>query len=435
MMKKTGKIAALLAAGALLFGGLFLSCSDDDGGDGNTDSKQEGVVDNSDTGSGSEKANEDDSTGDTGTVAWTVSGNTITPSATTKSTISAFDVSDATSVTVSLKTTIAAGTDDWTTKILTTADNYIITIPNLDPWNNTEEGSTLAEKNAFPSSEGATVGEGLDYNSDQTGSEVAITIALNKSDSTIVFTLNGATWVTYGSTIWDGAISTFIGKFYDALTAGTLIFNEGDLTISEASITKTVAGDTPSSVNFTADFLALTDGKAVSADSYIGNTDKTPALSLDLTTFPSDTVPLIFNASAKNGMRLRKDTNNINYNGGTTATFATTSVGETLSETLDRYVGIDTSKLASSGNLKVTFSILAKNSSSATADSGIVVLLDNADNKILAVHDSVALKTGNDTFDIEATVAAGTKVIAGFSRGGAGAGGIDITGITVVTAN
>ena len=55
MMKKTGKIAALLAAGALLFGGLFLSCSDDDGGN---DEKKEDVVDTSDTGSGSQKADE-----------------------------------------------------------------------------------------------------------------------------------------------------------------------------------------------------------------------------------------------------------------------------------------------------------------------------------------------------------------------------------------
>jgi len=53
-------------------------------------------------------------------------------------------------------------------------------------------------------------------------------------------------------------------------------------------------------------------------------------------------------------MRLRKDTNNINYNGGTAAAFETTSVGETLKETLDRSVALDVSKLASSGKITVT---------------------------------------------------------------------------------
>ena len=59
-MKKFSKIAALLAASALLFGGLFLSCSDDD--DDDEDNTTTPIIvnpyskDKSDTGSGSERA-------------------------------------------------------------------------------------------------------------------------------------------------------------------------------------------------------------------------------------------------------------------------------------------------------------------------------------------------------------------------------------------
>lgn len=152
-----------------------------------------------------------------------------------------------------------------------------------------------------------------------------------------------------------------------------------------------------------------------------------------LTIDPATTVGtacVVFSPSQR--IRVRDD-GSLNYNGGTADAFSVTTVGGTLAETLDRYVGVDTSKLAKSGNVKVTISVKAVSSSSATADSGVVVLVDG-NNKILAVKDSVAVKSGNQTFDIDATVAAGTAVYCGFSRGGAGGGGIDVTALTAEAA-
>ena len=143
-----------------------------------------------------------------------------------------------------------------------------------------------------------------------------------------------------------------------------------------------------------------------------------------------NTACVVYSPSQK--IRVRDD-GSLNYNGGTADAFSVTTVGGTLTETLDRYVGVDTSKLAKSGNVKVTISVKAVKSDKATADSGIVVLVDGS-NKILAVKDSVAVKSGNQTFDIDATVAAGTAVYCGFSRGGADAGGIDVTALKAEAA-
>ena len=142
-----------------------------------------------------------------------------------------------------------------------------------------------------------------------------------------------------------------------------------------------------------------------------------------------------------NGLRLRKGTNNINYNGGTAAAFETTSVGETLKETLDPSVALDVSKLASSGKITVTFTGSAKTSNKGTSYLGQVVLIDQA-SKILAAATNLKIdgtgtaENGVSDFNLTATIDAAsvTKVTLGFSRGGVGGGGIDVTAITAKTA-
>ena len=192
---------------------------------------------------------------------------------------------------------------------------------------------------------------------------------------------------------------------------------------------------------YTADFTALTDGTAVTADTYVAGHTETGTPSVDLSGFPTDAVPLEVNgASAKNGLRLRSGTNNINYNGGTKEVFATTTVGDTLSETLDRYVGLDVSKLDATGNVTVTFTGIAKTSDKGTAYLGQVVLIDQ--NKTILASatnlkiDGTGTAEGESSFTLTATIdpSSVTKVILGFSRGGVGGGGIDLTGITAVAA-
>ena len=68
-MKKFSKAVALLAAGALLFGGLFLSCSDDSSNEKNPQEETGGTTTGSDAGSGSSPATDDSgSTGEDETV-------------------------------------------------------------------------------------------------------------------------------------------------------------------------------------------------------------------------------------------------------------------------------------------------------------------------------------------------------------------------------
>ena len=157
-----------------------------------------------------------------------------------------------------------------------------------------------------------------------------------------------------------------------------------------------------------------------------GDTSNPPKLTIGDDPVVIDTAYIVY--SKKEQLRLRDD-GTLNYNGGTKDAFAVSTVSGTFTDTLDRYVGVDTSKFDATGNIKVTFSVLTKNSSSATGDTGVVVLFNESTKEVLAVQTGVALSAGSQSFDIEATVAAGAKVILGFSRGGAGAGGIDVTAV------
>ena len=185
--------------------------------------------------------------------------------------------------------------------------------------------------------------------------------------------------------------------------------------------------DVPATVDYTANFLQITGGTAVDADT-VQNIDPEQVY---------DTALVLYSPGK---LRLRKDTNNINYNGGTKEAFSVTEVGGTLAETLDRYAGVDVSKLTTSGNVVVTISGIVKTSNKGTAFLGQAVLVDQA-NKILASVtnldiDAAGSAEGVSEFTLSATVDAASvsKVLLGFSRGGVGGGGIDVTSVTVKSA-
>lgn len=185
-------------------------------------------------------------------------------------------------------------------------------------------------------------------------------------------------------------------------------------------------------VDYTADFLGIDFSDVITETDDKGNSKLTTEEAL------YDTALLVY--SPKGGIRTRENINCLNYNGGTANAFAVTTVGETLEETLDRYVGLDISKLATSGNVTVSFSGTAARSEAGKDKLGQVVLVDN-ENIILAAATNISIdKTGTvegvTEFTLTATVDAAsvTKVVLGFSRGGVGKGGIDITSITATSA-
>lgn len=189
-----------------------------------------------------------------------------------------------------------------------------------------------------------------------------------------------------------------------------------------------VEGDTPATVDYTANFLAISDGTAYTADT-------------KLTIDPEkvyDTALLIYSPSER--IRARANTNNLNYNGGTKEAFAVTNIGEKLEETLDRYVGVSVNHLATSGKVTVSFTGVAKTSEKGTDKLGQAVLIDDTSTILAAITnldiDATGTAEGVTEFTLTATVdAASVKaVVLGFSRGGVGGGGIDITSITVKSA-
>lgn len=175
--------------------------------------------------------------------AWTTSsdGNTISfddsssSAGTSGITIPAFSVTSSDGFTVSFKATLPSTTNDWKAKVLSYGNCYV-TIPNLDPWNNTISASTLTEKNSYPTATGASLSNGLAYNSAFDGVEHSIKIVF--SSDTIKFYLDGSLWVTYSSTALDGGMTEFVGYYVTALTAGSLKFNEAGLGITDLVISK-----------------------------------------------------------------------------------------------------------------------------------------------------------------------------------------------------
>lgn len=130
---------------------------------------------------------------------------------------------------------------DWSTHIIKTNNNYIITLPNLDPWNNTATGSIISAKNAFPTAAGATLESGYAWNSAYTGSDVAVKLTL-KNDG-IKFYLDGSLYLTYGLETFgvEGGMEEFINAFVSAYINNTYTLNPNGLdTIKNISIVKGV---------------------------------------------------------------------------------------------------------------------------------------------------------------------------------------------------
>ncbi len=172
-------------------------------------------------------------------------------------------------------------------------------------------------------------------------------------------------------------------------------------------------------VDWDADFLTISGGTAYSSDTKVTYTEDTYF----------DTALVLYSPSER--LRIRKDTNYINYNGGTADPFAVTTIGQTFTDTLERYVAVDVSKLTAKGNVKVQFDVAIVSSDKSTGDTGELVLIDQ-DKKVLAVETGLKMKTGGDSREISAIVDASevTKVTLGFSRGGAGGGGINVTAVS-----
>ncbi|WP_296329777.1 hypothetical protein [uncultured Treponema sp.] len=247
-MKKSKNVKrtllSLLTITALCSSGFFMACSDSDDDSGNT-TQNTGNNGSGNTGGNSSETGSQPSvdpvTGGETETDYTIADGTLTYKSTASLkniTLPAFDVTDADLFTISLDATFATDQSDWAAQLLKTSDNYIITIPNLDPWNNTAETSAIKSKNGFPTAAGAYLANSLIFSSAFTGAKVAITVSLNKKDKTIVYTLNGKAWVVYSAAVWDGGIEEFITAFANALKAGTLSFNPNSLEYSSLVITK-----------------------------------------------------------------------------------------------------------------------------------------------------------------------------------------------------
>lgn len=179
-------------------------------------------------------------------------GNMLTFSAdddtdTTGTTIPKFDVTDSEGFTVQFKATLPSNTSDWDAKLLSYKGCYV-TIPNLDPWNNKViSNSPLAGVHAFPSISGASLKNGLQYNSAFDGKSHTIKIVFKSN--TITFYLDEKAWVEYSATtqfmnhetsptIVSGKLGEFVGYYITGLNDGEVTFNEAGMNITDVTITK-----------------------------------------------------------------------------------------------------------------------------------------------------------------------------------------------------
>lgn len=239
-MKKSKNVKrtllSLLTITALCSSGFFMACSDsDDDSDSTTQN-----TGNNGSGTGSQPS-ADPVTGGDAEKDYTIADGTLTYKSTANLkniTLPAFDVTDADLFTLSFNATLATDQGDWASAVVKTSDNYIVTLPNLDPWNNTASDSAITGKNAYPTASGAYLVNGLAYNSAFTGEKLAVAVSFNKTDKSIVYTLGGKAWVIYSAAVWDGGIEEFINAIANALKTGTLTFNSASLEYSDLVVTK-----------------------------------------------------------------------------------------------------------------------------------------------------------------------------------------------------
>lgn len=208
--------------------------------------------------------------------------------------------------------------------------------------------------------------------------------------------------------------------------------------------------------SWTADLTAISNGKAVSSDTAFSTPNGTYSASKSIDSISEmlcDTALLVY--SSNGGLRLRNSTNAINYNGGVANAFDTTTEGEIVTANIDRYAGIDISKLSTSGNVKVTITGIAKpTSNNIQVDKPGQVLLLDQNKKVLAAITDLRTNSNSETYtnttvSIEKVIDASkvSKVTVVFSRGGmvcdksasdttaSNGGGIDINSIKVEKAD
>ncbi|MCM1320791.1 MAG: hypothetical protein NC041_04530 [Bacteroides sp.] len=215
--------------------------------------------------------------------------------------------------------------------------------------------------------------------------------------------------------------------------------NGNTITIDTGELAGTITlekvdGATAKAEGSTEDSEALPYTKNNFTDAIKANT----AITLDTSKSPTqlkaeaaaiDGGKIILQSPSAGNLRLRDD-GTINYNGDS-----------------KRYVAVDTSKFGvSSGKLTVSFDIKVVGSTSSSDDIGVAFLSASAedcpqDSKAftvptgaLASETGLKVKSGSDTRTLSAAVDAGTKVYLFFSRNGAGGGGIDVTKISVTSA-
>ncbi|MCR5725163.1 MAG: glycoside hydrolase family 43 protein [Treponema sp.] len=126
--------------------------------------------------------------------------------------------------------------NDWTTKLLSYEGCYV-TIPNLDPYNNTISGSTLTGKNAYPTANGATLESGYDYTFPW-GAEYKIKITFSADE--IVWYRDGTKVLTYSAGLWGSSsdLAEFVGYYATGLAAEAVTFNAAGMNITDLTITK-----------------------------------------------------------------------------------------------------------------------------------------------------------------------------------------------------
>ena len=226
-------------------------------------------------------------------------------------------------------------------------------------------------------------------------------------------------------------LKTKILKIASALAAGSLLFAfascyDGDSSGSEPADTPKQEEGKKDETSDAADYEYTFDFSTIG--SYTSDTK---------VTYTSDTYydTVVFLYSKSEGLRIRKDTNYINYNGSnlndTTATVGSAYPGST---DVDRYCGFDASKAGVTSDITVEFAYKVVNSTNASDDTGLIAIVDG-NKKVLAVKTGLKVKSGSDTGTISAKIPATDKAILYFSRGGQNGGGLDVTAITAKKAN
>ena len=171
-------------------------------------------------------------------VSWTTEDDSVSASGLVEKTlIPAFSVDPVNGFDVEFTCNLPVKTGDWTTFVLSYL-GYNVTVPNLDPCNNIDDtDSTLDGKNAYPTCEGATLSTGYNYNSAFTGTDKKIKINFD-TDTGIKYYIDGTLAYWYTTSLWDGAITTFIERLAEGISSGMCSFNVNKFTMKDVTITR-----------------------------------------------------------------------------------------------------------------------------------------------------------------------------------------------------